>query len=219
MRKQEFVVEYERDTDNGKKIFAELKKAGYQYLGGGIDATVWGRDEGEVLKVLMPRYAKAEAERGFLIFHDACIAMKSSPHVPRFLEEYSVFEINGEDYMQITMERLYPIPNGSVDEAMVWGLSELATVAFIKWSDVDGQLGDPDFWTHYVRNNHSVSLDDIGRTLGDSYAMSEYKSLFATMVAFHKILMKHNDLNWDLHTENVMQRDDGTLVITDPFMV
>jgi hypothetical protein len=216
MRKAEFVTEYERGTDNSEQIFAQLEDAGYEYLGGGIDATVWGRDEGEVLKVLMPQNAKADAERGFLIFHDACIAMKNNPHVPRFLDDYSVFEINGEDYMQITMERLQPIPTNTIEEAMVWGLSELATVAFIKWSDVDDQLGDPEFWRHYAGE---VTLDEIGRTLGDSQAMSEYKSLFATMLAFHKILMKNNGLNWDLHTENVMRRDDGTLVITDPFMV
>jgi hypothetical protein len=179
MRKEEFVVEYEKYTDNSKQIFAELEKAGYQYLGGGVDATVWGRDEGEVLKVLMPQNSKADAERGFLTFHKACTAMKNNPHVPRFLENYSVFEINGTDYMQITMERLQPIPNGSIEEAMVWGLSELATVAFIKWRDVDAQLSDPAFWEHCESD---VSLEQIGATLGDAEAMNEYKALFATML-------------------------------------
>jgi hypothetical protein len=216
MRKQEFVTEYERRTENSDQIFAQLKKAGYQYLGGGVDATVWGRDEGEVLKVLMPQNLKANAERGFLIFHDACVAMKNNPHVPRFLEDYSVFEINGEDYMQITMERLHPIPNNSIEEAMVWGLSELATIAFIKWRDAVKQLIDPGFWSGY---DGDITSGQIGELMGDSYAIQEYQSLFATMVAFHKVALKNNGLNWDLHTENVMQRGDGTLVITDPFMV
>jgi hypothetical protein len=212
MRKQEFVTEYEKYTDNSKQIFAELEKAGYQYLGGGIDATVWGRDEGEVLKVLMPQNAKADAERGFLIFHDACIAMKSSPHVPRFLEEYSVFEINGEDYMQITMERLQPITPGSIEEAIVWGLSDLCTADYLSWDDVTMQLEDPSFWDHL----DFMTLDKIDKVVR---YIDGYEHLFETMRAFYNVAKKNNGINWDLHTENVMQRDDGTLVITDPFMV
>lgn len=209
MRKEEFLGEYERRTLNGQEIFNQLQKAGYKMLGGGMDATVWGRDEGEVLKVLMPSENKEDAEMSFLIFHDACQEMKNNPHVPKFIDEYSVFEINGTDYMQVTMEKLYPIPHGSVDEAAVWALSDLCTVPFIKWRDVVAEIEKPEFWSglDFVSNN---KIMEIWRDIDN------YQLLFQTMQAFYKIA-KSGNIGWDLHSENVMQRADGTLVITDPF--
>jgi len=209
MRKEEFVTEYERRTDNSKEIFQQLQDAGYTMLGGGYDATVWGKDEGEVLKVLMPSDNKEDAEMNFLIFHDACQEMEGNPHVPRFVDEYSMFEINGTEYMQITMERLQPIPEGTVDQAVVWALSELCTVAFLKWRDVPKQLENPDFW----RGIDFISDDMIVEILRN---INDYQLLFQTMQAFYKIAQS-GSMGWDLHTENVMQRKDGTLVITDPF--
>ena len=212
MRKEEFVAEYESHTDNSREIFRQLKAAGYSYLGGGMDATVWGRDEGEVLKVLMPSENKEEAEMTFLIFHDACQEMTNNPHVPKFVDEYSVFEINGTDYMQVTMEKLYPIPQGSVDEAIVWGLSDLCADASIKWHDVEEQLHNIDFWSSTDLSwNTEEEVMKIAQTPLDNYQL-----LFQTMQAFYKIAQS-GGIGWDLHTENVMQRADGTLVITDPF--
>jgi hypothetical protein len=209
--KKKVVAEYERRTVNSERIFSELKKAGYSYVGGGVDATVWARDDGEVLKVLMPSENKAAAESSFLLFHDACVKMKNNPHVPRFVDEYSVFEINGVDYVQITMERLNPIKKGSIDQAMVWALSDLCTNDYLSWDDVTLQLEDPKFWSQL--SFMTTSMRD--RALRDIH---NYWSLFETMQAFYKIAQQ-NSLGWDLHTENVMQRRDGTLVITDPFMV
>jgi hypothetical protein len=46
--------------------------------------------------------------------------------------------------------------------------------------------------------------------------MDGYKLLFTTMQMLY-MAGKQAGLGWDLHTENVMIRRDGTLVIVDPF--
>ena len=217
MRKHEFVAEYEQG-DNSEQIFKELKAAGYEYLGGGLDATVWGRDEGEVLKVLMPSENKERAERSFMIFHDACIAMKNNPHVPRFVDEHSVFEINGTEYMQITMERLRPLAEGSFEEAMVWLLSDVASDDYYEdWESLVDLITEPDSWnggaTDIMDRMPELTWDRIQH---DSNFRETYEGLFSTMRSLY-IVAESNDLGWDLHTENVMQRADGTIVITDPF--
>lgn len=206
MRKEEFLGEYDQGADTDE-IFRQLEQAGYQYLGGGQDATVWGRDEGEVLKVLMPSETKEEAERSFMIFHNACQAMQNNPHVPQFIDQASVFEINGVDYMQISMERLQPITLNSEEQYIVWGLSDLVVDHPI-WEEAISALNDPEFWEGARVNAKQIA--SIVKNIGN------YKDLFDTMQAFYKIA-RSNGLGWDLHTENVMQRSNGTLVITDPF--
>jgi hypothetical protein len=86
-------------------------------------------------------------------------------------------------------------------------------VAFIKWRDVVKQLGDPGFWSGY---DGDVTTDQISELMIDSYTLNEYKKLFDTMQYFF-VQGRKLGLDWDLHTENCMQRGDGTLVITDPF--
>lgn len=208
MRKEEFLSEYNQGADTDE-IFRQLEQAGYQYLGGGQEATVWGRDEGEVLKVLMPSHIKETAEKSFMIFHDACQAMGSNPHVPRFIDQASVFEINGVDYMQISMERLEPIGEGTDSQLIVWALSDLCTNT--TWDNVAVQLEDPEFWSSIP----DITLERI-ESLLYHIDLGDCRELFNTMQAFYRIAQQY-DLGWDLHTENVMQRTNGTLVITDPF--
>lgn len=208
MRKEEFLGEYDRGAATDE-IFRQLEQAGYQYLGGGQDATVWGRDEGEVLKVLMPSRLKETAEKSFMIFHDACQAMQDNPHVPQFIDQASVFEINGVDYMQISMERLQPIGEGTDSQLIVWALSDLCTNS--AWADVAAQLEDPEFWSSIP----DITIERIENLLYH-IDLEDCRALFDTMQTFYRIAQQNN-LGWDLHTENVMQRSDGTLVITDPF--
>lgn len=218
MRKSEFVTEYERRTDNSKEIFAQLQQAGYTYLGGGQDATVWGRDEGEVLKVLMPSENKERAEASFLIFFNACVSMPNNPYVPKFVGEYEVFEINGTSYMQITMERLHPIAENSFEQALVWALSDVSGDDYYEdWNSLTDYLLNDDTWSGCdlpITDEMPEIVWEKMRGSGDFREQCE--GLFDTMRTLYNVA-ESNDLGWDLHTENVMQRKDGTLVITDPF--
>lgn len=211
MRTPELVTEYERGTDNSKEIFTQLEQAGYRYLGGGQDATVWGRDEGEVLKVLMPAVNKAAAEASFIQFFDMCTSLKRNPHVPKFFGGHEAFSINGVDYIQITMESLTEIQSSSTQEAIVWALSDLCTDLSVNWKTVIAQISDPEFWRLYPGKRNDPAF--INQVVSDA---RHYKKLFATMQFFYQHGTKLG-LGWDLHTENAMQRNDGTIVITDPY--
>ena len=200
-------------TVNRARIFSELEQAGYTHLGSGQDATVWGKDPSEVLKVLMPSANKVEAETSFLKFIDMCTAQNNNPHVPRFIDEYSVFEINGTEYMQVTMERLKPLKKNGYAASMVWAMSDLCTEDTITWSMAVRQMQGKSFWIGFPYDFDGISVQQL---LASPVVDAHYHQLFSTMQYFFKNGQKHG-LGWDLHTENVMQRSNGTIVITDPF--
>ena len=217
MRLHDILFEYDENSANSKKIIANLKKLGYTAVGSGIDATVWAKDEGSVIKILMPHeVSRAETDAAFLTFYDFCTAHKTSPFVPKFVSiggaDHAVFTLNNVDYRQISMEKLAPIPNGSFMEQMVWGLSDLATVPFMKWHDAKGQLADPKFWEHFEGSGRE---GDIMQGLSTPGTEKMYAALFAIMQQLWQF-GKSRRMGWDLHTENVMCRGN-TPVITDPF--
>ena len=134
MKSVEFIPEYEQGTDNSKRIFAKLQQLGYTKIGGGVDATVWAKDEGHVIKILMPSTDRETADSAFTFFYDICKDNEQNQFLPKFIDiggaHHTVFEINGTPYRQIAMERLQPLKHGSPEEAMIWILSDLAEVAF-----------------------------------------------------------------------------------------
>lgn len=211
------VTEYERRTSNSEQIFDKLKQLGYTMLGGGMDATVWAKETGSVIKILMPSQDKDVADKSFLAFYEICKDNPQNPHLPQFVdiggEHHTVFELNGVPYRQISMERLQPIKTKSIEEAMVWALSDLATVAFIKWRDVLKQIVTDEFWKDFP---YKFDKSRVTQLLSNQQAEEYYHNLFATMQDLY-VRGRQQGLGWDLHTENVMQRADGTLVIVDPY--
>ncbi len=197
------LTEYESGTDNSAQIFAKLKSLGYERLGSGQDATVWSKDENSVIKILMPSDKPHQAENGFITFYDFCQQHKDLPNLPKFVDiggaHHTVFEINGQPYRQIAMERLVPIKG--LEERMVWMLSDFANTR-ANWDQTKVKITELD--------------QDIGKMFSDPKFNADYALLFSTMQVLC-LIGKSNGLGWDLHTENVMQRRDGTLVIVDPF--
>jgi hypothetical protein len=217
MRLHDILFEYDENSANSKKIINNLKKLGYTAIGSGIDATVWAKDAGSVIKILMPHeVSRAETDAVFLAFYDFCAAHKTSPFLPKFVSigglDHALFELDGIAYRQISMEKLEPITNGSFMEQMVWGLSDLATVPFMKWHDAKGQLADPKFWEHF---EGTAREGDIVQGLSNPAVEKMYAALFAIMQQLWQF-GRSRGMGWDLHTENVMCRGN-TPVITDPF--
>ena len=220
MRAQEFVTEYERDTSSSKQIFAKLQQLGYTKLGDGQDATVWSKDEGTVIKILMPSDLKADyADKNFLTFYNFCQQHTDLPNLPKFIDvggaHHTAFEIDGRPYRQIAMERLQPIKNGTFEEAMVWILSDLAATR-APWKVVVEKLLDAKEWNADGSGIMSRMPELIRAKLNDERFNAEYNMLLLTMQMLYMAGQKAS-LGWDLHTENVMQRRDGTLVIVDPY--
>ena len=218
MRYSEFVTEYDRNSDNSKQIFKRLQQLGYSMLGGGVDATVWAKDEGHVIKILMPSTDNETADSAFIFFYDICKDNEQNQFLPKFIDiggaHHTVFEINGTPYRQIAMERLQPLKHGSPEEAMIWILSDLAEIAFLKWSDALKQIKSPKAWEHYP---YGTRWQAAAALMNNPQSQEYYHNLFATMQDLYRE-GRASGHAWDLHTENVMQRKDGTLVITDPYL-
>lgn len=220
-----FVVEAESGTANARQIFKTLKSSGYKKLGSGADATVWSKDEGSVLKIIMPEEGSDAdaAVKTFLEFYDFCKSHKNIKCLPRF-NELGVMMINNKHYLKVSMEKLKPIKRNTIEEMMVWILSDFATKN-IEWAEVVKQLPEPKTWgfdtstnkwragTSKMEKSMPEKLKDVVKT---SNFYREYGLLFTVMRLLY-VTGKINKAGWDLHTENVMQRSDGTLVIVDPW--
>ena len=224
MRAIDFVTEYEgagTPTENSKAIFAKLQSLGYEKLGSGADATVWTKDENHVIKILMPRRSLpsdiTNAEKGFMSFYEFCKAHPELPNLPRFVDiggqGHTVFEINGTPYRQISMERLQRMKTGSFEESLVWLLSDLAKYR-APWSNIVSLLKKPETWASNPDMANMPKL--VASGLADPVVNKQYGILYLTMRRLYHEGLK-SGLGWDLHTENVMQRQDGTLVIIDPY--
>jgi hypothetical protein len=214
--------EYDTRSANSKAITAKLKELGYTKIGGGLDASVWSKDAGSVIKIIMPAASRAQdADDVFLAFYNFCQAHKGSPYLPKFVDiggaNHTVFEINGRQYRQIAMEKLAPIEKGSIMEKLVWGLSDMAKVPLMKWSDAKAQLSNDEFWQYFSKksNQGPMHAAQVKQALTDPQVEKEYAGLFNTMQQLW-LNGRKKGLGWDLHTENVLQRN-GVPVIIDPY--
>ena len=106
------------------------------------------------------------------------------------------------------------LDHGSFEEAMVWILSDLSTKK-MSWDAAYKEINDERTWELYDGGMEVKEILKRVNNLTQSEQL-EYEILFKLMT-----LLYHtgniNKFGWDMHTENVMQRDDGTLVITDPW--
>lgn len=212
------ITEAEAGTPNASEIETKLAAAGYKKLGTGGDATVWTKDEQSVIKILMPDHSSASAERIFLKFYEFCQSHQNIDCLPKFRDisgaHHSTFVIGDTQYRQIAMERLYPIKRNTFEEAMVWILSDFADKR-VKWEDIIPQLESIDTWKTskgYMKNMPRI----IAQKKNDPEFNAVYGTLFNVMQVLYLTGMI-NKFGWDLHTENVMQRTNGTLVIIDPW--
>ena len=210
-------------TANSKAIFSKLEGLGYTKLGSGADATVWAKDSDHVIKILMPRRTLpsevANAEKGFMTFYDFCKKHPEIPNLPRFVDiggqGHAAFEINGTPYRQIAMERLQKIPHKSFEELMVWLLSDLAKIR-APWSNVVSMLKKPDTWRFTPPGTPEYMVEQVTKRFADPAVYKQYGILYLTMSRLYHAGLR-SGLGWDLHTDNVMVRRDGTLVIVDPY--
>jgi hypothetical protein len=221
MRAHEFITDAEHDTHRSRHIFDTLTNKGYTKLGSGADATVWARDGETVIKIIMPDEggARDAASRTFYKFYDFCQSHSDLDCLPRFHriggEHHSVFTVDDVDYVQIAMERLQPLEQDSQRTALVWMFSDLATKN-MSWERAWDHIQDPYTWQHWD-DSDAVTVEDIMVYIDEQsdQDVAQWGVLYSVMrLLYHK--GKINKMGWDLHTENVMLRDD-TLVIVDPW--
>lgn len=210
----DFLIEAEAGTKNSAAIFRKLKAAGYKKLGSGADSVVWAKDDASVIKILMPEDSNSLAEKTFLKFYDFVQANKDIANLPKFLESSQTMNINGKDYTFVVMERLQHLKRGSMQEAMVWILSDYA-VKKMSWENVYKELTEPKTWEYWESPPSKEKIINIIKNMSQQDIL-QYAVLYSVMTLLYHT-GRINKLGWDLHTENVMQRQDGTLVIIDPW--
>jgi GNAT superfamily N-acetyltransferase len=216
---EEPIDEAEVGTSNAKEIASQLKAAGYSNVGTGADSTVWAKDENYIIKILMPEDLGTKAEQVFRKFYEFAMSHQDLACVPRF-NEVNTVDINGKDYTQIEMERLAPIEKGTFMEGVVWFFSDFCQ-AQDSWDKVERTMGLSDTWEGYPYTRNSKSIANVfirqwQNLMYDKKAYSMYKQLYTVMELLYNT-GTINKFGWDLHTENVMQRKNGQLVIIDPW--
>lgn len=219
MRKgEEPIDEAETRTKESKKIVDTLKKAGYRQLGSGADATVWSRNAGSVIKIVMPESQDiTTAAYTFKKFYEFCMQHQDLACLPKFIpiqgQAYTEFTIGDREFMQISMEQLYPLKKNSFDEGIVWLFSDYVSNNG-KWDAMNNDLTYPEDWEMYNEKNAEKYAYMWSKLSKQKRA--EYQLLYTVMQLLYKT-GQINKLYWDLHTGNAMLRKNGTIVIIDPW--
>lgn len=203
-------------------IVQTLRRAGYTELGSGADATVWTKDAGTVIKIIVPEDEEAKPDQAvatFKKFYEFCIAHQDIECLPKFIKiqgsHYAEFEIKGRTYLQIAMERLYPIKKNTFEQGIVYVFSDYATKR-IPWQQVKQELALPKTW--HDTDFFERKADEFAAKISQLNELDQAKLsvLYNVMVLLYHT-GRINKMGWDLHTENAMLRRDGTIVIIDPW--
>jgi len=122
-------LEYQQLTDARKHrrlIQQHMKKLGYIRRGKGVDAMVYSKDSGSVIKIIVPESGDvARSDRVFLAWYKYCQQSKNknNPHLPKFIEiagaHHATFKLYGETFRQIGMEKLSTIPQSKPFHDMI----------------------------------------------------------------------------------------------------
>jgi len=216
----DIITDAESHTSASTEIRTSLRSYGYKLLGSGVDATVWAKKSGPVIKIIMPddKMGAGQAGDTFMKFYEFCKENSSIENLPRFSHnEIDIFEADGKQYIMVTMERLNPIPTGSFQEAMVWFLSDFATKK-MSWNQVVQELKYEQNWINYTSDTWATDPLEMMLRFDslDRRDLLEYEVLYKLMVLLW-YRGQINKMGWDLHTENAMMRGD-TIVITDPWL-
>ena len=211
------VTEAETATQNSRQLAKEFRQLGYSQIGSGADATVWARDDSHVIKILMPEDAGSRAEQIFRKFYEFSITHQDLACVPRF-NEVNTIDINGQDYTQIEMERLAPIEPNTFMEGIVWLLSDYVAEQ-TPWPTIESEFAMPDTWEMYSPN-YANALAQTWQSLLENPAGRKTYAMYRQLYNVMKLLFATGTINkfgWDLHTANVMRRNNGQPVIIDPW--
>ena len=216
LEEPEDIAEADSTSHYASEITLKLQAAGYKKLGLGADSTVWSKDDSYVIKILMPDDPNSQAEKVFQKFFEFCKQHPKLSVLPKF-NEVNTIDIGGKDYTQIEMEKLTPIINNTFEEAMVWALSDMVSKN-ISWDNVVKELLNPRTWYGGMTRVMRKMPMFVSQRMNSPEFNKTYSQLYEVMRQLYQT-GQINKFGWDLHTENVMQRSNGQLVIIDPWFI
>ena len=204
--------------DVRSQITSKLKSLGYKLSGSGLDSLVWTKDEGSVIKMIIPYQSRADrADSSFLLFYKFCQEHKDSPYLPKFIDiggkHHTLFEFNGKKYRQIAMEKLTPIPKNTLMSKIYGKMIDLLS-SESDWEKTKNRLVDPDTWTP-VDQWATYSTRPIKQIMSNPETEKVYHGLYEIMKKLHDLGYR-NRYMFDRNPDNLMLRGN-TPVVTDPW--
>jgi len=212
MKINQIIDEY---TDTDPEIIKYLTgpDKGYKLLGKGVDQTSFLEPgTGQVLKIFGTKYDVAHAPSGkrknpkfsndhkmFFTWAKYCNDHKSNPFLPKF-SGFESFYWNDHVYLQIRQEYLTELR-----PTWGWNLYNMST---------DAEMGDSfdqmiqkydknkELYDHFEKTDGKNGLKLFYKTMGELARISERKGW-----------------TFDLNPSNFMMRNNGTIVILDPWVV
>lgn len=221
MRAHDFITEYSVMAGGIKPY---LQKRGYRFLGAGVDQMAFAEPgTGYVLKVFGTDCGSNQLstdQEMFQTFAAYCAKNQRNPHLPRIYgyetfvfptrratDQGTITEQNCV-YLQIRTERLRHVSNQlfPVYEAM-----SRAAENFTPWNEFVEDMDHEDVYDEKTSRRFQQMTTD-------AQSLARMEQLYETMRNLADI-GEEQGYSWDLHGNNIMERSDGTPVITDPWIV
>jgi hypothetical protein len=204
------------------EIHGGVRKAlidqGYKYLGSGIDKQAYLEPStGQTLIIF--GYRKniddfSPDQRMFIDWMNYCNTNKSNPHLPKF-SGFESFQFHGKNYIQARMEALKNLPEevGMLVKQIDDVVDTMKKQNFKKQVKTISDYAT--FDSADAGENIYYEIEDVLDYLGGEQAAMD---LLQTVYQVKKFGLKHG-FSIDLHSGNYMMREDGTIVVNDPFVI
>jgi hypothetical protein len=205
------------------RIQKELESRGYKFLGQGVDQMAFLEPStGLVLKIFGSQ-CRGDAnnlklsadQRMFKLYAEFCEQNKHNPYLPRF-------------YGWDTFIYDTKLNNGRIKPCLYLQIrTELLKNFDEQWTDFFEEMSSDMIWSNDFQSfNDRLRRSEYGRVnrqwyrnqTNDPQAKQRIENLYRTMRALYEMGERRN-WSWDLHGANIMQRGDGTPVITDPWVI
>jgi hypothetical protein len=196
------IINEETHIDDG--ITERLKELGYKFLGNGVDQQAWLEpNTGYVLKIFgtSSNGTFSTSQKMFYRWAKFCEKNKDNEFLPKFYG-IETFVFNNDNYIQFRQEKLVKTK---------LNLMEI-TQDMVESADKNKSFKE---FVKQVKNNaewYPLSY----RALDDDQNVTWMKKFYKTIMALNKIADKKGWTS-DIHSDNVMMRQDGTPVIIDPW--
>ncbi|MEY4334180.1 MAG: hypothetical protein RLZZ196_2923 [Bacteroidota bacterium] len=232
MKAKEFLIE-------GSYVHPDIRKImiskGYKFLGKGIDQSVYLAPDGTILKIfgtgILGKYGNptgkielSEGHRGFELFVDYCKKHSNNPFLPQF-SDWATFLFKGRTYLQIKMERLFPISYGMGEVLEEISIHARKNNSSGRKKDFINYVLNPDREygriprLHKNAESFKILIGLIGED-GFNLLWDTIYDLNKTLESYHLKNRKYIDQAvLDLHPGNFMLGSDGQPVIADPFYI
>lgn len=201
-------------SERANRMGTYLRNRGYTQIGSGIDKTIWYKEGKVVIGIIMPEKSLESGMKAFVKIYQLSQMYPDNPHFPRFVKfrdeegnenHYKMFTYEDKNYVQFGMEKLDKLR----DDNMIKLINEMKPMAY---GDIKYNLGWDRVSQVFLKSSYFKAPYIVGN---ESEYLEKIKSIYDTI----KIILRNEEgVMVDIFSgDNVLQRDDGTVVFVDPY--